>query len=132
ATLRATRTKKTKTVCTFCGVGCTFDVWTKGRKILKIEPTPDAPVNGISTCVKGKFGWDFVNSEDRLTKPLIRRDDEFHEATWEEAFDLIVSKFQEIKAREGADTFAFISSSKCTNEENFLLQKLARSIIGTN
>lgn len=132
ATLRATRTKKTKTVCTFCGVGCTFEVWTKGRKVLKIEPTPDAPVNGISTCVKGKFGWDFVNSEDRLTKPLIRKGDEFHEATWDEALNLIASKFKEIKERDGADAFGFISSSKCTNEENYLLQKLARSVIGTN
>jgi formate dehydrogenase major subunit len=132
ATLRATRTKKTKTVCTFCGVGCTFEVWTKGRKILKIEPTPDAPVNGISTCVKGKFGWDFVNNEERLTKPLIRKGDEFYEATWDEALDLIVSKFKEIKERDGADAFSFISSSKCTNEENYLIQKLARSVIGTN
>jgi formate dehydrogenase major subunit len=132
ATLRATRTKKTKTVCTFCGVGCTFEVWTKGRKILKVEPTPDAPVNGISTCVKGKFGWDFINSEERLTKPLIRKGNEFHEATWEEALTLIASKFKEIKERDGADAFGFISSSKCTNEENYVMQKLARAVIGTN
>lgn len=69
ASMRETRTKKTKTVCTFCGVGCSFEVWTKGREILKVQPVSDAPVNGISTCVKGKFGWDFVNSEQRLTKP---------------------------------------------------------------
>ncbi|SDH57312.1 formate dehydrogenase major subunit [Aneurinibacillus thermoaerophilus] len=132
ATLRATRIKRTKTVCTFCGVGCTFEVWTKGRKILKIQPTPDAPVNGISTCVKGKFGWDFINSEERLTKPLIRKGDEFYEATWEEALELIANKFQEIRERDGADAFGFISSSKCTNEENYLMQKFARAVIGTN
>ncbi len=73
AAMRDTRTRKTKTVCTFCGVGCSFEVWTKGRKILKVQPTSDAPVNAISTCVKGKFGWDFVNAEERLTKPLIRK-----------------------------------------------------------
>ena len=73
AAMRDTRTKKTKTVCTFCGVGCSFEVWTKGRKILKVQPTSEAPVNAISTCVKGKFGWDFVNSEKRITKPLIRK-----------------------------------------------------------
>ena len=73
AAMRDTRTKKTKTVCTFCGVGCSFEVWTKERKILKVQPTSEAPVNAISTCVKGKFGWDFVNSEKRLTKPLIRK-----------------------------------------------------------
>ena len=73
AAMRDTRTKKTKTVCTFCGVGCSFEVWTKGRKILKVQPSSDAPVNAISTCVKGKFGWDFVNSKERITKPLIRK-----------------------------------------------------------
>lgn len=71
--MRDERIKKTKTVCTYCGVGCSFDVWTKGRDILKVEPQEEAPANGISTCVKGKFGWDFVNSEERLTKPLIRK-----------------------------------------------------------
>ncbi|UOF89247.1 formate dehydrogenase subunit alpha [Fodinisporobacter ferrooxydans] len=130
--MRDTRIQKTKTVCTFCGVGCTFDVWTKDRHILKIEPTPEAPVNGISTCVKGKFGWDFVNSEERLTTPLIRRGDTFVEATWEEAFDLIASKLSQIKEQHGADSLGFISSSKITNEENFLMQKLARGVIGTN
>ena len=94
--MRDTQIAKTKTVCTFCGVGCTFDVWTKGRKILKIEPTPDAPANGISTCVKGKFGWDFVNSPDRLTHPLIRRGDAFYQATWEEALSFIAGRLTEI------------------------------------
>ncbi len=130
--MREQRIRKTKTVCTFCGVGCSFDVWTKGRKILKIEPTEKAPVNGISTCVKGKFGWDFVNSEERLTKPLIRRGDSFVEATWDEVLDLIAEKFQEIKRTYGPDALGFISSSKVTNEENYLMQKLARSVIGTN
>ena len=71
--MRKTKINKTKTVCTFCGVGCSFEVWTKDRQILKVQPVSDAPVNGISTCVKGKFGWDFVNSEERITKPLIRQ-----------------------------------------------------------
>ena len=92
AAMRETRTKKTKTVCTFCGVGCTFEVWTKDRKILKIQPVSEAPVNAISTCVKGKFGWDFVNSEERITTPLIRKGESFVEATWEEALDLVASK----------------------------------------
>src|SRR5215469_1856945 len=71
AVMRNHRIRKTKTVCTYCGVGCSFDIWTKGREILKVEPFA-GPANGISTCVKGKFAWDFVNSADRLTKPLIR------------------------------------------------------------
>ncbi|WP_274649594.1 formate dehydrogenase subunit alpha [Paenibacillus humicola] len=132
AAMRETRTNKTKTVCTFCGVGCTFEVWTKDRKILKVQPTSDGPVNGISTCVKGKFGWDFVNSEQRLTKPLIRRGDHFEEATWEEAFELMASRLGDIRETFGGDAIGFISSSKCTNEENYLMQKLARQVFGTN
>ncbi|WP_082883891.1 formate dehydrogenase subunit alpha [Bacillus sp. SJS] len=130
--MREERIKKTKTVCTYCGVGCSFDIWTKGRDILKVEPQAEAPANGISTCVKGKFGWDFVNSEERLTKPLIREGDEFREAEWEEALALIAGKFTEIKNEHGPGALSFISSSKCTNEESYLMQKLGRAVIGTN
>ncbi|MEQ2529453.1 formate dehydrogenase subunit alpha [Bacillaceae bacterium CLA-AA-H227] len=132
AAMRKSRVKRTKTVCTYCGVGCSFEVWTKDRHILKIEPQADAPVNGISTCVKGKWGWDFVNSEERLTKPLIRQGDEFVEATWDEALDLIASKLHSIKRLHGPDSIGYIASSKCSNEENFLFQKFARSVMGTN
>lgn len=82
AAMREERIEKTKTVCTYCGVGCTFNVWTKDRKILKVEPQHDSPANGISTCIKGKFGWDYVNSDERLTKPLIRKEDHFQEVEW--------------------------------------------------
>ncbi|WP_155922236.1 formate dehydrogenase subunit alpha [Bacillus sp. EB01] len=130
--MRDERIKKTKTVCTYCGVGCSFDVWTKDRKILKVEPQVEAPANGISTCVKGKFGWDFVNSEDRLTKPLIREGETFREAEWDEALNLIAKKFTEIRNEFGPDSMGFITSSKCTNEESYVMQKLARQVIGTN
>ncbi|MED1203482.1 formate dehydrogenase subunit alpha [Heyndrickxia acidicola] len=130
--MRKSRIKRTKTVCTYCGVGCSFEVWTKGRHILKIEPLEESPVNGISTCVKGKWGWDYVNSDERLTKPLIRKGDEFVESSWEEAYSLIVSKLSEIKEKYGPDSMGFIASSKCSNEENFLIQKFARAVIGTN
>jgi len=129
--MRELRVKKTKTVCTYCGVGCSFDVWTRDRHILKIEPGP-GPANGISTCVKGKFAWDYVNSDDRLHAPLIRKGDEFVEATWDEALTLIAEKFTQIKREHGPDALAFIASSKCTNEESYLMQKLARAVIGTN
>ncbi|PWI57021.1 formate dehydrogenase subunit alpha [Sulfoacidibacillus thermotolerans] len=130
--MRSNVIQKTKTVCTFCGVGCSFDVWTKGRHILKVEPHEDAPANGVSTCVKGKFGWDFVNSEQRLTKPLIRRNGIFEEASWDEALDLVAEKLNETRAAYGPDAIGLISSSKITNEENYLMQKLARAVIGTN
>jgi formate dehydrogenase major subunit len=129
--MRESRIRRTKTVCTYCGVGCSFDIWTKDRHILKVEPL-EGPKNGISTCVKGKFGWDFVNSADRLTKPLIREGGKFREASWDEALDLVARKFAEIKAKNGPDSLAFVSSSKCTNEESYLMQKLARAVIGTN
>jgi formate dehydrogenase major subunit len=131
AVVRESRIRRTKTVCTYCGVGCSFNIWTKDRQILKVEPL-EGPVNGISTCVKGKFAWDFVNSSDRLTKPLIREAGKFREASWDEALDLVAPRLKEIKATNGPDSLAFISSSKCTNEESYLMQKLARAVIGTN
>jgi formate dehydrogenase major subunit len=129
--MRESRIRRTKTVCTYCGVGCSFDIWTKDRHILKVAPE-HGPANGISTCIKGKFGWDFVNSPDRLTKPLIREGGKFREASWDEALDLVGRRLAEIKAKSGPDSLAFISSSKCTNEESYLMQKLSRAVIGTN
>ena len=90
------------------------------------------PTNGISTCVKGKFGWDYVNSADRLTTPLIREGDKFREASWDEALDWSPAGSRRSRRKHGPDSIAFISSSKCTNEESYLMQKLARAVIGTN
>ena len=129
--MRESRIRRTKTVCTYCGVGCSFDVWSKDRHILKIEPF-EGPVNGVSTCIKGKFAWDHINSEDRLTKPLIREGGVFREASWEEALSLVARRLNEIKAANGPDSIGLISSSKCTNEESYLMQKLARAVVGTN
>jgi formate dehydrogenase major subunit len=131
AEMRKARVKRTKTVCTYCGVGCSFDVWTRDRHILKIEPMHGA-VNGISTCIKGKFAWDFINSDDRLTSPLLRKGDTFVAISWDEALQVIHDKFTQIKRDHGPDALAFIASSKCTNEESYLMQKLARAVIGTN
>jgi formate dehydrogenase major subunit len=129
--MREERIKKTKTVCTYCGVGCSYDVWTKDRKILKIEPL-HGDTNQISTCVKGKFGWDFVNSKDRLQKPLIREGSGFREASWEEALSLVATKMGNIKTQYGPDALSVIISSKATNEDGYLMQKFARAVLGTN
>ena len=126
------RVKRTKTVCTYCGVGCSFDVWTRDRHILKIEPA-HGPANGISTCVKGKFAWDFVNSDDRLDQAAaprgrhLRRD---HVGRGPRPHRRRSSRRS--KREHGPDALAFIASSKCTNEESYLMQKLARAVIGTN
>ncbi|QHS52020.1 formate dehydrogenase subunit alpha [Edaphobacter sp. 12200R-103] len=129
--MRHARVKRTKTVCTYCAVGCSFEVWTRDRHILKMEPT-HGPANGISTCIKGKFAWGHINSDDRLVKPLLRKGDSFVEISWDEALDLIQQKFTEAQQKHGPDALAFIASSKCTNEESYLMQKLARAVIGTN
>ncbi|MDE1176621.1 MAG: formate dehydrogenase subunit alpha [Edaphobacter sp.] len=131
AEMRHARTRRTKTVCTYCAVGCSFEVWTRDRHILKIEPT-HGPANGISTCIKGKFAWGHINAEDRLTSPLKREGDTFVEISWAEALDLIETKFSQIKRDHGPDALGFIASSKCTNEESYLMQKLARAVVGTN
>lgn len=133
--MRHQRVKRTKTVCTYCGVGCSFDIWTRDRHILKVEPA-HGPANGISTCIKGKFAWDFVNSPDRVRKPLKRVTSEgietFVEIEWEEAIQMVADNFTRIKREHGPDALGFIASSKCSNEESYLMQKLARAVIGTN
>jgi len=105
--MRKSQIKRTKTVCTYCGVGCSFEIWTRDRHILKVEPAY-GPANGVPTCIKGKFGWGHIDSSDRLTKPLIREGDRFREASWDEALDLVARRFSEIKAAHGPDALAFI------------------------
>jgi formate dehydrogenase major subunit len=131
AKMREERIKKTKTTCTYCGVGCSYDIWTKDRKILKVVPL-HGDANQISTCVKGKFGWDYVNSEDRLQTPLIREGSGFREVSWEEALSLVTNNLGKVKQQYGPDSVAVIVSSKTTNEDGYLMQKFARAVIGTN
>ena len=130
--LRQAEIKRTKTVCTYCGVGCSFEIWTRDRHILKVQPVADAPANGISTCVKGKFGWDFVNSPERLTTPLIRENGRFRPASWDEALDRVAQGLRDVARQYGGDAIGFIGSSKASNEEAYLTQKIARLIFGTN
>ncbi|ORM72745.1 formate dehydrogenase subunit alpha [Pantoea wallisii] len=130
--LRKAEIKKTKTVCTYCGVGCSFEVWTRDRHILKVQPVVDAPVNGISTCVKGKFGWDFINSPNRITTPLIRENGRFRPASWDEALARVAEGLRAVARDHGGNAIGFIGSSKASNEEAYLTQKIARLIFGTN
>jgi len=123
---------KVRTVCSYCGVGCNLEVSVKDNKISSIEAPKDAEVNAGHTCLKGRYAWRFYNHPDRLTTPLIRRDGELSPASWDEAFDYLANKLQSIKADHGPDAIAGISSARCTNEENYLLQKMMRAVIGTN
>ena len=124
--------KKVRTTCPFCGVGCNFDLNVKNGKIIGVTSAPDSPVNGRLLCVKGRFGIDYVHSPDRLTTPLIRKNDKLEPATWDEALDLVAAKFTAIRQTHGPDSLAALSSARCTNEENYVLQKFMRAVIGTN
>ncbi|MBP8197976.1 MAG: molybdopterin-dependent oxidoreductase, partial [Chromatiaceae bacterium] len=121
-----------RTICTYCGVGCNLDVKVRDGQIQGIQGAVDAAVNRGHTCVKGRFAFEFHRHPDRLTTPLIRRDGQLQPATWDEALDYSARRFQEIKDRHGPDSLAGISSARCTNEENYLMQKFFRVVIGTN
>ncbi|MBP7951384.1 MAG: formate dehydrogenase subunit alpha [Verrucomicrobiales bacterium] len=125
-------TKKTRTTCTYCGVGCNLAVATKGDGVLSIQAAAGAEVNQSHTCLKGRYAFRFYNHPDRLRKPLIRTNGHFVEASWEEAYDHIFHHLTRIRDEHGADAIAGISSARCTNEENYLMQKFIRAVIGTN
>jgi formate dehydrogenase alpha subunit len=116
------------TVCPYCGTGCQIKLEVKDDRILRVNPGRDGAVNQGQLCVKGRFGLDFIRDRGRLTSPLIKKDGEFVAASWEEALSLISSRLANYKGEQ----FAAISSAKCTTEENYLIQKFARAVMGTN
>lgn len=133
------------TTCGYCGVGCQFDLNVKGDRIIGVTSRQDAPVNGASLCVKGRYGWDFVHHDDRLKKPLVRQwvvdgtarpegggRGDWVEVEWDHALALVAEKLATAKRESGPDTIGVLASAKCTNEENYLMQKFARQVIGTN
>lgn len=123
--------KYTPTTCPYCGCGCGFNLVSVDGKLKGVEPWKRNPVNEGKLCPKGNFSYEFVHRDDRLTKPLIKEGGKFREASWDEALDLVVSKLNEIRT-EDPEALAFLSSARCTNEENYLLQKLVRTVIGTH
>ena len=120
------------TTCTYCGCGCQLEINVLKNKIIGITTKDDVGINKGSLCVKGRFGYEFIESKDRLTKPLIKKDGGFREAGWDEALDLVAEKLSKIKDSNGADAIAGLSSARCTNEENYMMQKFMRAVIGTN
>jgi predicted molibdopterin-dependent oxidoreductase YjgC len=154
---RPNQVTKVRTTCSYCGVGCTFDLNVRDGKIVRVTSSEDNPVNGLSLCVKGRYGYDYVHHPDRLTRPLVRAkwlsgvedkveagiwavagsdppavDDAFIETDWDTALDLVATKFTEVKQTDGPDALAVMASAKCTNEDNYLFNKFARQILGTN
>ena len=127
-----TATETTRTICTYCGVGCNLDVSTANGEVVSIHAPYDAAVNEGHTCLKGRYAFQFYNHEDRLTAPMIKRNGSFEEVSWDEAYDFIAAKLTDYKEKFGPDHIAGISSSRCTNEENYLMQKFIRAVVGTN
>jgi formate dehydrogenase alpha subunit len=123
-----------RTTCPYCGVGCQLDlnVHKATGKLVRVTSQPGCVPNDGNTCVKGRFGMEFVGRAERLTQPLIRDDGGFRKASWEEALALVASRFSELKREHGPDSLAGLSSAKTTNEDNYVMQKLVRAAFGTN
>jgi len=124
--------KTVRTTCTYCGVGCQLDVSVIDGEIRGIQAPETAEVNQGHTCLKGRFAFQFYNHPDRLREPMIKKNGKFENVSWEEAYEFISSKLIEIKNKYGADAIGGISSSRATNEENYLMQKMIRVAVGTN
>ncbi len=159
--------KVVTTSCSFCGVGCQFDLHVKANRILRVVSNPNAEPNGMHLCVKGRYGYDYVNHSDRLTKPMVRRyllDDapkpspsqrasevanhqnskkitshesritpwDWVETEWETALNIVSRKVVEVRRESGGDAVGIMTSAKCTNEENYLMNKFARQVVGTH
>ena len=134
AKLNQVNPRKVRTTCNYCGVGCQMDLNVVDDKVIKVSsPEPGTTLNDGNLCVKGRFAYDFIHHQDRLTPPMIRgTDGQLHEATWSEAIETAARGLLDVKERHGADSLGFISSSRCTGEENYMMQKLARAAFGTN
>lgn len=142
---RRHQVQKVTTTCSYCGVGCQFDLNVRNGKIIGVTSNPNAPVNGMALCVKGRYGWDFIHHADRLTKPRVRRyllenkpkrrkgnAWDWIETDWETALEVTARKLRETRDKHGPDTVGILTSAKCLNEENYLMNKLARQVVGTN
>lgn len=124
--------EKVNTICSYCGVGCTLVLNIKDGEIVRVTSDRDNGVNHGNMCVKGRFGFDYVHHPDRLKEPLIKENGSFRPASWDEALDRVAQGLMKVKAEHGPDALGVLVSAKCTNEENYLLQKLARAALGTN
>lgn len=123
---------RTTTICPYCGVGCSLSLEVTGGRIVGVSPGPEPSVNQGALCAKGRFGFDFVHHKDRLETPLVRRNGRLAPASWDEALTLVAARLAGTAATFGPDAVGGLSSARCTNEENYLFQKLLRAGLGTN
>jgi len=130
--VRPWETTQVRTTCTYCGVGCQLYLHVRENKIVKITGAEESPPNYGSLCVKGRFGFDFINDSKRLTTPLIKEDGTFREASWDEAIDLVAKRFGQIKEQSGSDSIGVLTSARVSNEENYIAHKFTRAVLKTN
>ncbi len=129
---RPWETRKVKTTCSYCGVGCQLYLHVKDNTVMKVSGADESAPNQGSLCVKGRFGYDFIASDERLTTPLIKEDGRFREAGWDEAIKYVADRLSAIKAQSGPDSLGVLTSARVTNEENYLAHKFARAVLKTN
>jgi predicted molibdopterin-dependent oxidoreductase YjgC len=129
--VRPWETEKIRTTCSYCGVGCQLELHVKNNQVVKVNGA-DAVPNYGSLCVKGRFGFNFINSPERLTKPLIKENGTFKEASWDQALDLVAKKLSEIKEKHGGDSIGVLTSARMTNEDNYIAHKFTRAVLKTN
>ena len=122
------------TTCAYCGVGCSFKAEMQGNEVVRMVPYKDGKANHGHSCVKGRFAWGYATHKDRILKPMIRAKitDPWREVSWEEAISYAASEFKRIQAKYGRDSIGGITSSRCTNEETYLVQKMVRAAFGNN
>lgn len=124
--------REVDTVCSFCGVGCSLTLQVRGNSIVRAIPKPDRGLNKGLLCNRGRFGYDYVGSKERLDSPLIKKNGRHERVTWSEAFSYIANRLKEIKETYGSNSIAGIISGRCTNEDNYVFQKFMRVVLGTN
>jgi formate dehydrogenase alpha subunit len=129
---RGTAGTSVQSVCPFCGCGCTIRLKVKEGRVVRVIPNNEDPVTRGALCVKGSYGFDFIQSRDRITSPQLKVEGRFEAVSWEEAFNVIAERLNQIKGQYGSNSLAVFGSSKCTNEENYVLQRFARCVLGTN
>ncbi len=129
---RLCETEPVRTTCTYCGVGCQINLHVKNNQVQMINGVEDAAPNYGSLCVKGRFGYDFINSPERLTTPMIKENGNFREASWDEALDLIAKNLTHIKETHSPNHIGVLTSARITNEENYVIQKFTRAVLKTN
>ena len=120
------------TICCYCGCGCGLYLHVEDDRVIGVSPSRNHPVSRNNLCVKGWHAHEFIHSPKRLTRPLIRKKDRLQPASWQEALELTANRLLHIKEHHGADAIGVLSSAKCSNEENYLLQKFTRAVVGTN